>query len=63
MKTVGAFEAKTYLPQLLNEVEAGETIAITKYGRPIAIIKSIAQEDTAIHQAINALKNNRKGIA
>lgn len=36
MKTVGASEAKTHLARLLEEVAAGETITITKRGRPVA---------------------------
>jgi len=34
--TVGAFEAKTYLAALLGRVERGESITITKHGRPVA---------------------------
>ena len=34
--TVGAFEAKTYLAALLGRVEGGESITITKHGRPVA---------------------------
>ncbi|HET9306334.1 MAG TPA: type II toxin-antitoxin system prevent-host-death family antitoxin [Candidatus Sulfotelmatobacter sp.] len=36
MKTVGAFEAKTHLNELLNKVSKGETIRITRRGIPIA---------------------------
>ncbi len=36
MKTVGAFEAKTHLSRLLDEVAEGETITITKHGTPVA---------------------------
>jgi prevent-host-death family protein len=36
MKTVGAYEAKTHLPRLLDEVASGETITITKHGVPVA---------------------------
>ena len=36
MKTVGAFEAKTHLPKLLERVAAGETIVITRHGEPMA---------------------------
>ncbi len=36
MKTVGAYEAKTHLSRLLDEVAAGETITITKHGTPVA---------------------------
>lgn len=36
MKQVGAFEAKTRLGQLLDWVEAGEEIAITRRGKVVA---------------------------
>jgi prevent-host-death family protein len=36
MREVQASEAKTHLPQLLDDVERGETIVITRHGRPIA---------------------------
>jgi prevent-host-death family protein len=36
MKSVGAFEAKTHLSRLLDEVERGDEIVITKHGRPVA---------------------------
>lgn len=38
MKSVGSYEAKTRLPQLLTEVEKGQTITITRRGRPIAVL-------------------------
>jgi prevent-host-death family protein len=38
MKSVGSYEAKTHLPRLLSRVEKGETITITKHGRPIALL-------------------------
>jgi len=34
--TVGAFEAKTHLSELLTRVESGEQVTITKHGRPVA---------------------------
>ncbi|MHC5539055.1 type II toxin-antitoxin system Phd/YefM family antitoxin [Singulisphaera rosea] len=43
MKSVGSYEAKTHLPHLLSRVEKGETITITKRGKPIAVL-SPAQE-------------------
>ena len=43
MKSVGSYEAKTHLPRLLSEVEKGESITITKRGKPIAVL-SPAQE-------------------
>lgn len=36
MREVGAFEAKTHLSDLLAAVESGETITITRRGKPVA---------------------------
>jgi prevent-host-death family protein len=33
---IGAYEAKTHLPALLERVARGERFTITKHGRPIA---------------------------
>ncbi len=38
MIEIQASEAKTRLPQLLTQVEHGETIIITRHGKPIARI-------------------------
>jgi prevent-host-death family protein len=38
MKSVGSYEAKTHMPRLLSQVEKGETITITKRGKPIAVL-------------------------
>ena len=41
MKTIniGAFEAKTHLSQLLDEVERGAIVKISRRGKPVAILK------------------------
>lgn len=39
MHTVSVAEAKAHLSELLNQVEAGEEIVITRRGRPVARIK------------------------
>lgn len=36
MREVGAFDAKNRLGQLLDLVEQGEEITITRHGRPVA---------------------------
>ncbi len=36
MESVGSFEAKTHLPQLLERVANGEEFTITKHGKPVA---------------------------
>ena len=42
--TVGAYQAKTHLSQLLEKVEAGEEIIITKHGAPVAKLIPMARE-------------------
>jgi prevent-host-death family protein len=36
MREIQASEAKTHLPRLLSVVEHGETVIITRHGKPIA---------------------------
>jgi prevent-host-death family protein len=47
MHTVGAFEAKTHFSALLEKVEQGERVVITKHGRPVARLIPI-NEQTAM---------------
>jgi len=39
METVGAYEAKTHLPKLLERVSKGERITITKHGILVAVLQ------------------------
>jgi prevent-host-death family protein len=39
MDSVGAYEAKTHLPKLLERVMKGERITITKHGVPVAVLQ------------------------
>lgn len=39
MDTVGAYEAKTHLPKLLDRVAKGERIIITRHGSPVAVLQ------------------------
>ncbi|MEE9282198.1 MAG: type II toxin-antitoxin system prevent-host-death family antitoxin [Myxococcota bacterium] len=38
MSSVGAYQAKTHLPELLDRVEKGERIVITRRGVPVAVL-------------------------
>ncbi len=38
MATVGSHEAKTHLPALLDRVEKGERITITRHGAAVAVL-------------------------
>lgn len=64
MAQIGAYEAKTHLPKLLERVEKGERFVITRHGRPVAELTPIAGRDAArIRQAIGELRNVRKALA
>ena len=64
MTTVGSFEAKTKLAELLDKVEAGETITITRRGKPVAklVPAAIGAEERARRRAlIEEIKRKRVG--
>ncbi len=60
--TVGAYEAKTHLAQLLDRVLDGETIVITRHGKPVARLAPVDDEERADPQdAVDALRAFRAG--
>ena len=62
MPQVGTFEAKTHLSRLLEQVERGEEITITKRGVPKAILAPVAgKRPRDPPAAIAALKSFRRG--
>lgn len=62
MIKVGAFEAKTQFSALLEKVEQGEDVVITKHGRPVArLVKASEATKADIDAAIARLKELRKG--
>jgi prevent-host-death family protein len=44
IRNIGAFEAKTHLSELLDQVSRGRVYRITKRGRPVAELRPIATE-------------------
>ncbi len=64
MKTVGAFEAKTHLNQLLKQVSKGETIRITLRGVPVAkLVPSGEGEAKDLKQTVREIREIRKGAS
>ncbi len=63
METIGSFEAKTHLPQLLERVTQGEEFTITKHGKPVARLVSPAaiKPKPDVRAAVEAMKEFRKG--
>jgi prevent-host-death family protein len=64
MADIGAYDAKTHLPKLLERVEKGERFVITRHGKPVAELIPVAARDTeAIARAIAELRAVRKHLA
>lgn len=62
MSSVGAYEAKTHLPSLLERVARGERITITKHGVPIAMLVPVRPTAKPDPQAvIREIKAFRRG--
>jgi len=63
MTTVGSFEAKTKLAELLDKVEAGETITITRRGIAVAQLVPVKAVDEKARQRvlIDEIKRKRVG--
>ena len=63
MSTVGAYEAKTHLPRLLDRVANGEIITITKHGKPVAMLVPPAQAPRPNVEAIIAeIRESRRHV-
>jgi prevent-host-death family protein len=60
--TVGVFEAKTRLSELLDRVTEGEEVIITKRGVPIAYLSNIEDRRARTRAALAALRELRAKI-
>ncbi|MCE0482629.1 MAG: type II toxin-antitoxin system prevent-host-death family antitoxin [Methylacidiphilales bacterium] len=58
-KTIGAYEAKTHLASLLDQVAKGREIVITRRERPVARLVPIETEkaDADLYDRIMAFRN------
>jgi prevent-host-death family protein len=60
MREIQASEAKVHLPQLLADVERGETLIITRHGRAIArIVPEVDRRQEEIDKAIRGIQDLR----
>lgn len=58
---VGAYHAKTHLAELLDRVEKGERITITRYGRPVAdLVPTTGAPEMTVEEAIEGLRAFRQ---
>ena len=64
MRIVGAFEAKNKLGTLLDLVEQGEEITITRHGKPAArlVAPTVMPGSERARQAVERIRERRKGV-
>ena len=57
MRKIQASDAKAHLPQLLDDVERGETLIITRHGRAIArIVPEVDRRQEEVDRAIENIR-------
>jgi prevent-host-death family protein len=62
--SVGAYDAKTRLSELLDRVERGEQIVITRHGKPVArLVPEGGHDRAAARAAVDELTRLRKELA
>ncbi len=63
MGTIGAFEAKTHLSQILDKVAAGKEFVITKHGKPVARLVPVRKtaEQPDLDEVVRQIRASRKG--
>jgi prevent-host-death family protein len=63
--TVGAYDAKTHFSELLDRVESGEQITITKHGTPVAKLVPVKRRHTPAERraAILRIKQLSNGLS
>ena len=59
MTTIGSYEAKTHLPELLERAAKGERIVITKRGKPVAMLVPVEESRTDIGLAVAEMLEHR----
>ena len=65
MHTIGSYEAKTRLPELLRRVEQGEQFTITRRGVPVARILGLedsVEDRRAIIERMKAARARRTRV-
>ena len=62
MATIGAYEAKTHLPQVLDRVARGESLTITRHGRPVARLVPVETDRERAKAAAARIVERRRNL-
>ena len=61
MESVGTYELKGNLSKLLERVERGESITITRRGKPVAVLGPLSVDKPDVKKVIEDFKAFAKG--
>lgn len=61
MESIGIFQAKTHLSQLVDRASKGEVIEITRHGKPVARLTPVesGQKQRDVAEAISTIREVR----
>lgn len=62
MITIGTFEAKNRLSELLDKVEQGEEVVITRHGKPVARLAPVHQPGESREALLRRIKARRAAL-
>lgn len=62
MESIGAFEAKTHLSKLLDRVACGESVTITRHGKPVALLVPAENDRTRAREAVTRISERRRNL-
>ncbi len=61
MRTIGIYEAKNKLSKILEQVEAGEVIALSRHGKQVALLTPVHPVTPHVGSVIARLRKLRSG--
>ena len=62
MDRIGAYEAKTHLPRLLDRVARGESLTITRHGKPVARLVPVTGDRERARAAAARIVERRRHL-
>ena len=62
MDQIAASDARTHLPRLLNRVARGESLTITRHGKPVARLVPLPDDRDRAKEAVGRILERRKHL-
>ena len=62
MDSIGAYEAKTHLPRLLDRVARGDSMIITRHGKPVARLVPVSSDRERAREAATRIVERRRHL-